>query len=93
MILLDGMLVMIVILVVVTVMLFLDILAIFMTVMAVVFHSVSYLLWRLFVALLLAMFLEIKAVLIWPSARGSVMVKALCYKPEGRRFDTRRDNF
>jgi hypothetical protein len=22
-------------------------------------------------------------------ARGSVVVKALCYKPEGRRFDTR----
>jgi hypothetical protein len=23
-------------------------------------------------------------------ARGSVLVKALCYKPEGRGFDTRR---
>jgi hypothetical protein len=26
-------------------------------------------------------------------ARGSVMVKALCYKPEGRGFDTRWDGF
>jgi hypothetical protein len=24
-----------------------------------------------------------------PGARGSVVVKALCYKPEGRGFDTR----
>jgi hypothetical protein len=24
-------------------------------------------------------------------ARGSVVVKALCYKPEGRGFETRRD--
>jgi hypothetical protein len=26
-------------------------------------------------------------------ARGSVVVKALCYKPEGRGFDTRRSDF
>jgi hypothetical protein len=26
-------------------------------------------------------------------ARGSVVVKALCYKPEGRGFDTRWDEF
>jgi hypothetical protein len=26
-------------------------------------------------------------------ARGSVVVKALCYKPEGRGFDTRRGKF
>jgi hypothetical protein len=26
-------------------------------------------------------------------ARGSVVVKALCYKPEGRGFDTRRGGF
>jgi hypothetical protein len=26
-------------------------------------------------------------------AQGSVMVKALCYKPEGRRFDIRRNEF
>jgi hypothetical protein len=25
--------------------------------------------------------------------RGSVVVKALCYKPEGRGFDTRLDKF
>jgi hypothetical protein len=27
--------------------------------------------------------------LVWPGARDSVVVKALCYKPEGRGFDTR----
>jgi hypothetical protein len=26
-------------------------------------------------------------------ARGSVVVKALCYKPEGRGFNTRRGEF
>jgi hypothetical protein len=26
-------------------------------------------------------------------ARISVVVKALCYKPKGRRFDSRRDDF
>jgi hypothetical protein len=26
-------------------------------------------------------------------ARGSVVVKSLCYKPEGRGFDTRRGDF
>jgi hypothetical protein len=26
---------------------------------------------------------------VWVGARGSVVVKALCYKPEGRGFDSR----
>jgi hypothetical protein len=31
--------------------------------------------------------------LIVTGTRGSVVVKALCYKPEGRGFDTRRCDF
>jgi hypothetical protein len=32
-------------------------------------------------------------VLLYEGACGSVVVKALCYKPEGREFDTRRGDF
>jgi hypothetical protein len=31
--------------------------------------------------------------LSWGGARGSVVVEALCYKPEGHRFETRWDDF
>jgi hypothetical protein len=30
---------------------------------------------------------------MYVGARSSVVVKALCYKPEGREFDTRLDEF
>jgi hypothetical protein len=34
-------------------------------------------------------FIELELVLLWLGARGSVVLKALCYKPEGRGFDIR----
>jgi hypothetical protein len=36
---------------------------------------------------------DLDAVETRQGARGSVVVKALCYKPEGRGFDTRSGDF
>jgi hypothetical protein len=38
-------------------------------------------------------FLNMERTVIVSGSRGSVVVKALCYKPEGREFDTRCSDF
>jgi hypothetical protein len=37
--------------------------------------------------------MQIQWATLGSGARGSVMVKALCYKPESRGFDTRKGEF